>query len=77
MTVKRPELVKEMDAAWLAWWKECTGSEWTGRNAKEHDPEEWEGLRLQKSPYFVERLAPYNLPAAIRRNHFGGGDGLA
>lgn len=40
MTVKRPELVKEMDAAWLAWWKECTGSEWTGRNAKERDPEE-------------------------------------
>jgi arylsulfatase len=37
LAAKRPELVKQMDAAWLAWWKETTGSEWTGRNTKERD----------------------------------------
>jgi arylsulfatase len=31
---KQPELVKQMDAAWLAWWKDCTGSTWTGKAPK-------------------------------------------
>ena len=35
LAAKRPELVKQMDAAWLAWWKDCTGSEWTGKVPKE------------------------------------------
>jgi arylsulfatase len=39
LAAKRPELVKQMDAAWLAWWKETTGSEWTGKNTKERDLE--------------------------------------
>ena len=30
-----PELVKQMDAAWLAWWKDCTGNDWTGKAPKE------------------------------------------
>ena len=35
LAAKRPELVKKMDAAWLAWWKDCTGSDWTGKAPKE------------------------------------------
>jgi arylsulfatase len=31
---KQPELVKQMDAAWMAWWKDCTGSTWTGKAPK-------------------------------------------
>jgi arylsulfatase len=40
LAAKRPDLVKQMDAAWLAWWKESTGSEWTGKNTKERELEE-------------------------------------
>jgi arylsulfatase len=36
---KRTDLIKQMDTAWLAWWKGCTGSEWTGKNTKERDLE--------------------------------------
>lgn len=32
---QRPELVKRMDAAWLAWWTDCTGQKWTGSPPKE------------------------------------------
>ena len=35
LATKRPELVEQMDAAWLAWWKACTGSDWTGNAPKE------------------------------------------
>ena len=31
---QRPELVKQMDAAWRAWWKDCTGSRWPGMDPK-------------------------------------------
>jgi len=30
LATQQPELVKQMDATWLAWWKGCTGSDWTG-----------------------------------------------
>ncbi len=40
LAAKRPELVKQMNAAWLAWWKESTGSEWTGKNTKERELEQ-------------------------------------
>jgi arylsulfatase len=32
---KLPEIAKKMEAQWLAWWKDCTGSEWTGKAPKE------------------------------------------
>jgi arylsulfatase A-like enzyme len=35
LAAKRPEMVKKLDAAWLAWWKDCTGKEWTGTPPKE------------------------------------------
>lgn len=34
---KYPEIVKKMDNAWLNWWKECTGSEWTGKALSDKD----------------------------------------
>ncbi len=37
LATERPELVKQMDAAWLAWWKDCTGSDWTGIAPKDGD----------------------------------------
>lgn len=37
LAAKRPELVRQMNAAWLAWWKDCTGGEWTGNNIKERE----------------------------------------
>ena len=40
LAAKRPELVKQMDAAWLAWWKESTGHDWAGKNSKERELEE-------------------------------------
>jgi len=39
LAAKFPELVKKMDAQWLAWWKDCTGSEWTGKAPKEEKDE--------------------------------------
>jgi arylsulfatase len=35
LAAQRPELVRQMDAAWLAWWKNCTGKAWTGIPPKE------------------------------------------
>jgi arylsulfatase len=35
LAAERPDLVKQMDAAWLAWWKDCTGSAWTGKAPKD------------------------------------------
>jgi arylsulfatase len=35
LAAKRPEVVNQLDAAWLAWWKECTGSAWTGKAPKD------------------------------------------
>ena len=29
------DIAKKMEAQWLAWWKDCTGSEWTGKAPKE------------------------------------------
>lgn len=34
LAAEQPELVKRMDAAWLAWWKDCTGRDWTGKVPK-------------------------------------------
>ncbi len=34
LTAEKPDLVEQMDAAWLAWWKDCTGSAWTGKAPK-------------------------------------------
>jgi arylsulfatase len=35
LAAQRAELVRQLDAAWLAWWKDCTGSDWTGKAPKE------------------------------------------
>ena len=35
LAAKHPEIVQKMDAEWKAWWKDCTGSEWTGTPPKE------------------------------------------
>ncbi|MCX6625250.1 MAG: sulfatase-like hydrolase/transferase [Acidobacteria bacterium] len=37
LAAQRPALVRQMDLAWLAWWKECTGNAWTGKAPKEID----------------------------------------
>lgn len=34
---KNPEVVKKMNAAWLEWWKECTGKEWDGKAPKDKE----------------------------------------
>jgi len=34
LAAEKPNLVEQMDAAWLAWWKDCTGSDWTGKAPK-------------------------------------------
>jgi arylsulfatase len=39
LAAQRPELVQEMDTAWLNWWKECTGKAWTGAASKERGEE--------------------------------------
>jgi arylsulfatase len=39
LATQRPELVKQMGDAWLAWWKDCTGKEWTGTPPKENADE--------------------------------------
>jgi arylsulfatase len=31
LAAQRPDLVKQMGDAWLAWWKNCTGSDWMGK----------------------------------------------
>jgi arylsulfatase len=30
-----PDIAQKMEAQWLAWWKDCTGVEWTGKAPKE------------------------------------------
>ncbi len=30
LAAERPELVRQMDVAWQAWWQDCTGKAWTG-----------------------------------------------
>ena len=35
LAAERPELVQQLDAAWLAWWKDCTGNDWTGKAPKD------------------------------------------
>ena len=37
LAAKRPEIVQKMDASWLAWWKDCTGSDWTGIPPKDKE----------------------------------------
>ena len=32
---QKPELVQKLNTQWLAWWKDCTGKEWTGKVEKE------------------------------------------
>ena len=39
LAAQRPELVRQMDAAWQAWWKDCTGKAWTGTAPKERGDE--------------------------------------
>lgn len=39
LAAKKPETVQKMDAQWKAWWKDCTGGEWTGTPPKEKDEE--------------------------------------
>jgi arylsulfatase len=39
LAAQRPELVQKMDTAWLAWWKDCTGKDWTGTAPKERGDE--------------------------------------
>ena len=34
---KHPEIVKNMDTQWKAWWKECTENEWTGIHPKDKE----------------------------------------
>ena len=40
LAAEKPELVKQMDEAWLAWWKDCTGSDWAGTPPKKGQAEE-------------------------------------
>jgi arylsulfatase len=40
LAAKRPELVGQMNAAWLAWWKDCTGKAWTGKAPKDEANEQ-------------------------------------
>ena len=35
VAAERPDLVAKMNARWQAWWKDCTGKEWTGTPPKE------------------------------------------
>jgi len=37
LAAKRPDLVKQMDAAWRAWWKDCMGKDWAGTAPKEKE----------------------------------------
>lgn len=37
---EKPDLVKQMGDSWLAWWKDCTGKEWTGKSQKQLDKED-------------------------------------
>ena len=39
LAAQRPELVRQMDAAWQAWWKDCTGKAWTGTPPRERADE--------------------------------------
>jgi len=32
---QKPEMVQKLDVQWLTWWKDCTGSDWTGKVTKE------------------------------------------
>jgi arylsulfatase len=40
LAAKRPDIVRQMDVQWRAWWKDCTGSEWTGKEGKKRGMEE-------------------------------------
>ncbi len=35
LAAKCTDILAKMNAQWLAWWKDCTGSEWTGTPSKE------------------------------------------
>ena len=39
LAAQRPELVQQMDAAWRAWWRDCTGKDWTGTAPPEKENE--------------------------------------
>lgn len=39
LAAKRPDLVQKLDAQWKAWWKDCTGKEWTGKAPTEEKDE--------------------------------------
>ncbi|MEI8342574.1 MAG: arylsulfatase [Verrucomicrobiota bacterium] len=40
LAAQRPDMVAKLDAQWLAWWKDCTGKEWTGNEGKKTSQEE-------------------------------------
>ena len=35
LIAQHPDIAKKMETQWLAWWKDCTKSEWTGKAPKE------------------------------------------
>ena len=39
LAAERPDVVRSMDAAWLAWWSDCTDSAWTGKAPKDRSAE--------------------------------------
>jgi hypothetical protein len=39
LIAQHPDIAKKMEAQWLAWWKDCTKTEWTGKAPKEFKDE--------------------------------------
>ena len=35
LIAQHPNIAKKMEMQWLAWWKDCTKTEWTGKAPKE------------------------------------------
>ena len=40
LAAEHPDLVAKMNTAWLAWWKDCSGSQWTGKEGNAREMEE-------------------------------------
>jgi arylsulfatase len=39
LIAQQPDIAKKMEVQWLAWWKDCTKTEWTGKAPKEFKDE--------------------------------------
>ena len=39
LIAQHPDIAKKMEMQWLAWWKDCTKAEWTGKAPKEFKDE--------------------------------------